>query len=93
MVLEAIFRGNFSPAEQAYPTDPEYQKLNLEVCNLCDQLSQELSPANQKILNKLITMIYNAQCIESESCFMLGFAAGMEVQREATKQLECLNVV
>ena len=66
MVLEAIFQGNFSPAEQASPTDLEYQKLNLGVCNLCEQLSRELSPANQKILNKLIATIYNA-CASKEN--------------------------
>ena len=86
MILEAVCRGNFTPSDLVIPTDPEYQKSNQTINDLTDELTEKLEPADQKLLNDLITAIYAAQCMESEAFFKFAFAAGMRLQQEAMEQ-------
>ena len=92
MILESMFRGNFAPMDLLYPSDPEYKKLNQEVCNLVDRLKENLSPENQSALDEMLRKIYTAQCIECESYFCFALAVGMQLQKEIQKQLRCLEV-
>ena len=91
MILEAIFRGNLSAVDLVSPTDPEYKQLTHEAMQLTENLTESMSPADKALLNKLISTIYSAQLIETESYFTFGFSAGMALQREATEQLQKLE--
>ena len=91
MILEALFRGNLSPPDIVYPTDPKYKKLNQEICELQDQLIPHLSENDQKLLEELIAKIYTAQTIESEAYFAFAFAVGMELQREIQSMMTPLK--
>ena len=90
-VLEAIFRGNLSAVDLVCPTDPEYKKLNHEVVELTERLTESMSPADKALLNKLISTIYSAQLIETESYFTFGFSTGMALQKEAATHLLILK--
>ncbi len=90
MILEALFRGNLSPADLVHPTNPEYKKLNCEICVLQDQLLPHLSQENRKLLADLLAKIYTAQTIESEAYSAFGFAIGIEAQEEIQEQLHYL---
>ena len=92
MILESMFRGNFAPMDLLYPSDPEYKKLNQEVCNLTDRLKENLTPENQGVLDDMLHKIYTAQCIESESYFSFALAVGMQLQKEIQEQLQRLEV-
>ena len=88
MILESMFRGNFAPMDLLYPSDPEYKKLNEEICNLMEKLKENLSPDNQTILDQMLQKIYTAQCIECETYFGFAFAAGMQLQTEVQEQFK-----
>ena len=91
MILEAIFRGNLSAVDLVCPTDPEYKKLNHEAMELTEKLTESMSPADKALLNKLISTIYSAQLIETESYFTFGFSAGMALQKEAAEKIKILQ--
>lgn len=55
-----MFRGNWAPMDLLYPSDPEYKKLNQEVCNLVDRLKENLTPENQSVLDKMLRKVYTA---------------------------------
>ena len=89
MILESIFRGNLSPTDLVFPTDPEYKQLSHQVVDLSDQLYQTLTSPQQELLEQLLHTIYSANLIESESYFSFGFSLGLERQREIQEQLQC----
>ncbi len=91
MILGSMFRGNFAPMDLLYPSDPEYKKLNQEVCDLTDRLKENLSPENQSVLDEMLRKIYTAQCIECESYFCFALAVGMQLQMEVQHQLQYLG--
>ena len=91
MILESMFRGNLSPTDLVYPSDPEYNQLSHQVVELSDQLYQTLTPPQQGLLEQLLHTIYSANLIESESYFSFGFSLGLELQREIQEQLSCLT--
>ncbi len=80
MILESMFRGNFAPMDLLYPSDPEYKKLNQEVCDLADRLKDNLSLENQTVLDEMLRKFYTAQCIGCESYFNFGLAVGYTLQ-------------
>lgn len=88
MILEQLFRGNFTPLDLVTPTDPEYETANQKVCDLTDQLREKLSSEDRKLLEDLIAQIYTAQCMESEALFQFGFAAGVRLQAEVAEQMD-----
>ena len=56
MILESIFRGNLSPTDLVYPSDPEYKQLSHQVVDLSDQLYQTLTPPQQELLEQLLLL-------------------------------------
>ena len=82
MILEEMFRGNFTPLDLVTPSDPEYRAASEKVDELTDQLKEQLSPIQKKLLDDLLAQVYTAQCFESEEFFAFGFAAGVQTQRE-----------
>ncbi len=90
MILESIFRGNFTPLDLVVPDDPDYKKLNKEVCDLRDQLAKKLSKDDTTLLDVMMRHIYTAQLIECETYFTFGFSAGLQLQTEAADKLSNL---
>ncbi len=90
MILEEMFRGNFTPLDLVSPTDPDYHAANERAADLTDQLSAQLSPDQKKLLDALLDQIYTAQCLESEAFFAFGFAAGVQLQKEVKEQMKVL---
>ena len=87
MLLESIFRGNFTPLDLVVPDDPDYKKLNLKVCEMRDQLTEKLSPDDNTLLDTMIHHIYTAELMECEAYFTFGLSAGMLLQKEAAEKL------
>ena len=87
MILESIFRGNFSPLDLVVPDDPEYMELNRQVCDLRDRLAKSLTPDDVKVLDSMISTMYNAQLMECETFFTFGLSAGLQIQKEAATKL------
>lgn len=92
MILESMFRGNFSPMDLLYPSDPEYKKLNQEVCELADKLKNHLTSEDRATLDTMLKKVYTAQAIECESYFCFALAVGMQLQKEIQEQLWRLEV-
>ena len=90
MILEAIYRGNYTPLDLVLPTDQEYPKSNSRINELQDQLMETLEPDQKQILQALIAEIYRSQCMESEAFFKFAFASGMQLQKEIGEQCKCL---
>ena len=91
MILEEMFRGNFTPLDVVSPTDPEYRAANQKASDLTEELLKQLSPEPQELLNALLAQIYTAQCCESEAFFSFGFACGVQTQREIESHMSHYN--
>ena len=87
MILESIFRGNFFPLDLVVPDDPEYMQLNRQACDLRDRLAKSLAPDDVKVLDTMISTMYNAQLMECETFFTFGLSAGLQIQKEAAAKL------
>ncbi len=48
MILESMFLRNFTPMDLLYPSDPEYKKINQDICDLANKPKENLGPENQK---------------------------------------------
>ena len=91
MILESIFRGNFTPLDLVFPDDPDYKKLNLKVCELRDQLTKKLSPEDNTLLDTMVHHIYTAELMECEAYFTFGLSAGMLLQKEAAAKMDLIG--
>ena len=91
MIFESIFRGNLSAVDLVYPDDPEYKRLSQEVVDLNERLGSILSPEGKEILDQMVSKIYSAQLIETETYFTFGFAIGAEMQREILQHIQVLK--
>ena len=87
MILEEIFRGNFTPLDVVSPADPEYWAANQKAADLTEALIKQLPPEQKKLLDELLEQIYTAQCRESEAFFSFGFASGVQLQKEVKEQM------
>ena len=90
MVLDAIFQGTFSVESFSRPKNPEYKEITKKIEIQIDKIKQTLGPENSHLLDELLNQVYASQYMEAEACFRGGFAAGMELQKEAALELESL---
>ena len=90
MLLEEIYRGNFTPSDFVAPCDPEYKAINQKILELTDQLRDHLSPDDYQLLDELVAKIYTANCMELEQCFAFSFSAGMILHQEAGQQVNAV---
>ncbi len=91
MILEAICNGSFYPFEDVNPRDPEYLDAHHKMCDILEILSHKLSSEDYTLVQSLLSTSSNAQCIECEAYFKLGFSAGLALQQEAQTQLRYLQ--
>ncbi len=91
MILEEIFRGNFTPLDVVSPTDPEYWAANQKAADLTEALIKQLQAEQKKLLDELLEQIYTAQCRESEAFFSFGFASGVQLQKEVKEQMKVFD--
>lgn len=88
MILESIFRGDFSLDQFSYPTSSEYKAVINEISMLSTKLKDNLSPVDYNSVNELLDKIHTAQYMESQSCFMAGLAVGFQLHNEITEELK-----
>ena len=91
MILESIFSGTFSPAEQVCPEDPEYREALKSMESLLQQLSRKLPPEDYQTVECILSHYSTAESIECEAHFKFGFSAGLTLQQEAQSQLQYLQ--
>ena len=82
MILDSIFRGEFSPIEQICPTNPEYHLLTAEIADMLDTLISNITSENREILEAILEKIQETQIIECETFYCSGFAEGILLQQE-----------
>lgn len=87
MILEAMYGGEFYPAETIVPTSPQYIQAMKACGKLMEQLSQRLSQEDFQIVEELQSQAAIAQGEESKSHFTYGFSAGLLIQQEAYEQI------
>ena len=90
MVLDAIFQGTFSVESFSRPKNPEYKEITKKIEVQIENIKKILGPDNSQQLDELLNQVYASQYMEAEACFRGGFAAGMELQKEAALELESL---
>lgn len=91
MILEAIWHGNFTPEDLIDTMDPGYRKASQKVCSLMDELKNDLPEESYRKVEQLASAIYSAECLECQAYFEIGFAAGIELEREIRGKLKCLK--
>lgn len=88
MILEAIYSGEFYPAEKIMPDSPRYKQALKACCELMEQLSERLSKEDYALVEELRTQTSIAQSIESESHFQYGFSSGLLLMYESCEQFQ-----
>ena len=87
MILDSIFQGDFSVELFPTPCQSEYQKLNRSIETLSMQIKDLLGREKGEMLDELLNQVYASQYMEAQSCFKIGFAAGVDLQRDIEAEL------
>ena len=87
MILDTIFRGDFSLDSFTYAEDPEYKSHSHKISELSSQLAEKLGP-DKLLLDDLLNEVYAAQYLETAACFRIGVATGLELHKEITYELK-----
>ena len=91
MILEDLWSGRFYPAETVVPTTPKYREVNREISENIERLKAQLSREQFALVEQVLEQITLSHSMELESQFCFGFAAGMQLQREASNLYPCLE--
>ena len=89
MILEDLWSGRFYPAETVVPTNPEYREVNREISEKMERLQAQLPQEQFALVEQVMEQTALAHSMELESHFCFGFAAGMQLQREASNLYPC----
>ena len=84
MILEDLWSGRFYPAETVVPTNPEYREVNREISEKMERLQAQLPQEQFTLVEQALEQVALAHSMELESQFCFGFAAGTQLQREAS---------
>ena len=94
-LLEEIWRGNVSPGERFIRRDSEYQKITKKSSDLMDQLTEDLSPKANELLETFLDQNNAMHCISEEDAFVQGVRFGakfiLDVISEYHSQLPSSN--
>ena len=82
MVLNDLYCGNISPAEQVVPHEKEYHKLHRHTGELLTKLEEKLSKEQMELVNQFHTHVINVHCMELEAQFQYGFSLGIALINE-----------
>ena len=89
MLLEAMFRGEFYPAETVMPRDPAYHALQKASNDLLETLKRtRLKGEDFQLVEQLLEQDLNVRCMECECHFRYGFSAGLLLIQEAQLELQ-----
>ena len=88
MLLDSIFKGDFSVDEFSRPKDPEYQEVRHQISTLMDCLEKELSTDHTNLVKELLGKLSEAQYVETCHFFKIGFSAGLLLQQETVEVLD-----
>lgn len=87
MLLEAIFGGEFYPAEAVVPRSTQYKELMQSSNLLLEKLKIRLSLENFAMVEQLLEQDLTAHSMECECHFRYGFSAGLILSQEACKEI------
>jgi len=88
MLLEAIFGGEFYPAEAVVPRSPQYRELKKSSNLLLEKLKIRLSAEDFSLVEQLLEQDLTAHSMECECHFRYGFSAGLVLLQEAYQELQ-----
>lgn len=88
MLLEAIFGGEFYPAEAVAPRSPQYKELKKSSNLLLEKLKVRLSAEDFSLVEQLLEQDLTAHSMECECHFRFGFSAGLVLLQEAYQELQ-----
>ena len=88
MLLEAMFRGEFYPAETVIPREPTYRELQKASNDLLETLKERLKGEDFQLVEQLLEKDLNVRCMECECHFRYGFSAGLLLVQEAQLELQ-----
>lgn len=87
MLLEAIFGGEFYPAEAVVPRSTQYKELIQSSNLLLEKLKIRLSAEDFSLVEQLLEQDLTAHSMECEFHFRYGFSAGLVLLQEAYQEL------
>ena len=88
MLLEAIFGGEFYPAEAVVPRSTQYKQLIQSSNLLLEKLKIRLSSEDFAMVEQLLEQDLSAHSMECECHFRFGFSAGLVLLQEAYQELQ-----
>lgn len=87
MLLEAIFGGEFYPAEAVVPRSTQYKQLIQSSNLLLEKLKIRLSVEDFAMVEQLLEQDLTVHSIECECHFRYGFSAGLVLLHEAWQEI------
>ena len=87
MLLEAIFGGEFYPAEAVVPRSAQYKELMQSSNLLLEKLKIRLSAGDFSLVEQLLEQDLTAHSMECECHFRFGFSAGLVLFQEACQEI------
>lgn len=88
MLLEAIFGGEFYPAEAVVPRSTQYKELMKSSNLLLEKLKIRLSAEDFSLVEQILEQDLTAHSMECECHFRYGFSAGLVLLQEAYQELQ-----
>lgn len=87
-VLDKLWQGKLSPAEQCIQYGSEYSRLREQCFRLGKLISGELSEEGRKHLQEYEALREQMSAISEEDCFFNGFRIGVGLILDATSTWE-----
>ena len=81
-ILEDLYAGNIVPCEKRIAADSELQRLVKSAADCESQLVNQLSKAEQEILDTLIAAHHSINSVTAKEYFILGFRLGVRLIAE-----------
>ena len=82
MILDDLYIGNISPAENAVAGNPEFLKLNRQVLAALKNLEENLNADQMALVNQFHSRINDLRCCETAANFKYGFTLGGLLMQE-----------
>lgn len=82
MILDDLYLGNISAAEDAVDSDPEFQRLNRQVLAALKDLEETLNADQMALVDKFHGRMNDLRCCETAAEFKYGFTLGVLLMQE-----------
>lgn len=82
MILEHLYDGTLSPAEQAVAQDRAFRAKAEKVATGVQRLAEQLSPEQMKLVEQVVDDVTDMHCIEMKKQFQYGVSLGILLMQE-----------